>query len=185
MTLPRGFKATAERESIRLRRELGLGPAATLDVQELASHLRIKVVSADQLIARARLEELERIQAFAFSAATFKIHERNYIVTSPLRSDGRRSSDIAHELAHILLKHELAEIREVEGVPFRTCRPDEEEQATAFGGTIMLPRPLLLAAVSRGHGPAEIAAANEVTVEMARYRYNTTGVAKQVKHHSV
>ena len=67
-------------------------------------------------------------------------------------------------------------------MPFRTCRPDEEEQATAFGGTIMLPRPLLYAAASRGHGPAEIAAANEVTIEMARYRYNTTGVAKQVKH---
>jgi hypothetical protein len=80
------------------------------------------------------------------------------------------------------IKHELAEIREIEGVPFRTCRPDEEEQATAFGGTIMLPRPLLYAAASQGEGPAEMAAANEVTIEMARYRYDTTGVAKQVKH---
>ena len=74
----------AERESTRLRRELGLGPAATLDVQKLASHLDIKVVSADQLIARARLEELERIQTFSFSAATVEIRGRNYIVTSPL-----------------------------------------------------------------------------------------------------
>jgi Zn-dependent peptidase ImmA (M78 family) len=172
----------AERESARLRRELGLGPAAPLGIQDLAAHLTVKIVSADQLIALARLEELERIQAFSFSAATFKIRERDYIVTSPLRTAGRRSSDIAHELAHMLLKHELSEIREIEGVPFRTCRPDEEEQATAFGGTIMLPRQLLYAAASRGHGPAEIAEANEVTIEMARFRYNTTGVAKQVRH---
>jgi hypothetical protein len=28
------------------------------------------------------------------------------------------------------------------GVPFRTCRPEEEEQATNFGGTLLLPRGL-------------------------------------------
>ena len=55
----------------------------------------------------ARLEELERLQAFAFSAATFEVHDRKVIVTNPLRSSGRRRSDIAHELAHILLGHEL------------------------------------------------------------------------------
>lgn len=48
----------------------------------------------------------------------------------------------------------------------------------------MLPRPFLIAAASRGIGPAGIAAENEVTVEMARYRYNTTGVAKQVGRRS-
>ena len=185
MTLPRGFKAMAERESARLRSEMGLRPDAPLDVREFAGHLQVKVVCAGELIDRARLEELERIQAFSFSAATFKISDRDYIVTSPLRSDERRNSDIAHELAHLVLKHELSEVREVDGVPFRTCRPDEEEQATAFGGTIMLPRPLLLAAASRGQGPAEIAAANEVTLEMARFRYNTTGVAKQARRQPV
>jgi Zn-dependent peptidase ImmA (M78 family) len=185
VTLPRGFKARAEREAERLRSEVGLRPDATLDVQELAGHLKTQIVCADKLIAIERLEELERIQAFSFSAATFKISGRNYIVTSPLRSAERRNSDIAHELAHILLEHELSEIREVDGVPFRTCRPEEEEQATAFGGTIMLPSQLLLAAASRGQGPAEIAAANAVSVEMARFRYNTTGVAKQAKRQPV
>jgi hypothetical protein len=45
-----------------------------------------------------------------------------------------------------------------------------------------LRRELGLGPASQGQGPAEIAAANEITIEMARYRYNTTGVAKQVKH---
>jgi len=181
VTLPRGFKANAEREAARLRHELDLTPTARLDVRQLAAHLDVAVVSADQLIERSRLEELERLQAFAFSAATFGVNDRAYIVTNPLRSNGRLSSDIAHELGHVLLKHDVAEIRELAGVPFRTCRPDEEEQATAFGGTLLLPRVLLIAAAQRGLSLEDIAIEYEVTVEMARYRYNTTGIAKQLK----
>jgi hypothetical protein len=75
-------------------------------------------------------------------------------------------------------------MREIDGVPFRTCHPDEEEQATAFGAILMLPRPLLVAAAVAGMGPAEIAAENGVTIDMVRYRYNTTGVAKQTRQGS-
>lgn len=180
MTLPRGFKAEAEREAIRPRKEMGLAPTAPLNVQELAMTLGVRVVSAEQLIDMERLHELERLQAFAFSAATFEISGRRFIVTNPLRTEGRLASDVAHELSHVLLKHDLSELRELDGVPFRSCRPDEEEQATAFGGTLMLPRPMLVAMASRGLGPEEIAERCVVTVEMARFRYNTTGVVKQV-----
>jgi Zn-dependent peptidase ImmA (M78 family) len=164
-----------------LRREMGLRSTDPLDVEALAERLTVKVVTADRLIARDRLEDLERLQAFAFSAATFEVRGKSFIVTNPLRSSGRRASDVAHELSHLLLEHELTEIRELDGVPFRTCRPDEEEQATAFGGTLMLPRPLLVSAASRGLGPDEIADQYGVTVEMARFRFNTTGVAKQIR----
>jgi hypothetical protein len=37
--------------------------------------IRPEVVSADRLVDRARLEEIERLQSFAFSAATFEICE--------------------------------------------------------------------------------------------------------------
>jgi hypothetical protein len=63
---------------------------------------------------------------------------------------------------------------------FRTYRPDEEEEATAFGGTLVLPRPLLMSTARRSATVDQIAQQYEVTVEMARFRYNTTGVAKQV-----
>jgi hypothetical protein len=85
----------------------------------------------------------------------------------------------ARAQAQGLLEHDLSEVRELNGTPFRTCQPEEEEQATAFGGTLMLPRPLLLSATRRGMAPTNIAAACGVSEEMARYRYNTTGVAKQ------
>jgi Zn-dependent peptidase ImmA (M78 family) len=180
VTLPRGFKANAEREAVRLRQELGLRSVDRLEFDALAEYLHIKIVSADRLIDRTRLEELERVQAYAFSAATFDVNGKSYIVTNPLRTSDRQASDVAHELSHLMLKHDLSEVREVGGLPFRTCRPDEEEQATAFGGTILLPRPLLMDAVHRNLGPAQIAASYGVTEEMARYRYNSTGVAKQL-----
>ena len=181
MSLPRGFKANAERESLRLRGELGLRPTEALDVTKLADYMDVEIVSAGDLIDVARLEELERIQAYSFSAATFDIGDRTIIVFSPLRTSGRLASDIAHELSHILLKHELSEVREISGVPFRTCRPEEEEQATNFGGTLLLPRPLLVSAARRGLRPEEIADRYGVTVEMARFRYNSTGISRQIK----
>jgi len=179
VTLRRGFKAEAEREAARVRKELGLASHDRLDPRDIASHLGVSIVDAAELVDVAELEELERLQAFAFSAATFEIEDRKIIVVSPLRNSGRQNSDIAHELAHVMLKHDLSEIRDIDGMPFRTCKPDEEEEATAFGGTLLLPRPLLLSAARRRASIEQIASQYDVTIEMARFRYNTTGVAKQ------
>jgi Zn-dependent peptidase ImmA (M78 family) len=65
-------------------------------------------------------------------------------------------------------------------LPFRTCRPDQEEEATTLGGALLLPRPLLLRAAARGMGVDDIARKYAVTPEMARFRLNTTGVAYQI-----
>lgn len=180
MTLRRGFKAEAERTAAAFRSELGLRPADPLDIKSLAEHLGIAIVPATELIGLERLEELERLQAFAFSACTFRIDDRRVIVTNPLRQPGRQASDVAHELAHVILEHELSEIRVVSGMPFRTCRPDQEEEATALGGTLLLPRPLLLKAAHADLDVGGIAHTYQVTEEMARYRYNSTGIARQV-----
>lgn len=142
--------------------------------------LHVAIVSAEPLIERTRLDELERLQAFSFSAA-FDIRCRSFIVTNSLRSPGRSASDVAHELAHLLLAHDLTEVREPDGVVFPTCRPDQQEQATSFGGTQLLPRPLPMDAAGGGLEPAEMAAVSGVTVEMARLLFNTTGVARQVR----
>ncbi len=78
------------------------------------------MTSASEFVDVERLAGLERIQAFAFSACTFGIGGRRVISYTPIRSEARRKSDIAHEFSHLLLDHEVTEIREVAGVPFRT-----------------------------------------------------------------
>jgi Zn-dependent peptidase ImmA (M78 family) len=181
MTLRRGFQAEAERIAAALRTEVGLQPHDPIQLQDVAAKHGVAIVSAADLVDIQRLADLDGIQAYAFSACTFDIQDTRVIVFNPLRSEERRMSDIAHELSHLLLNHELTEIREVAGVPFRTCRSDQEEEATALGGTLLLPRPLLLREASRGLGADDIARAHSVTVEMARYRFNTTGVARQIE----
>ena len=49
------------------------------------------------------------------------------------------------------------------------------------GGTILLPRPLLVAAAKAGKSAGDIARAHKVSDEMARYRWNITAVDQQVK----
>lgn len=182
MTLRRGFRAEAERSAAAIREEMGLEDEDPVGLSDVANHLGVLVVAADELVDRRRLEELENIQAYAFSACTFDIDKRKVIVVNTLHSSERQVSDIAHEMAHIVLKHELDEIREVAGLPFRTCRSDQEEEATTWGGTLLLPRPLLLKAARSGKGIEEIAAEFGVTPDMARFRFNTTGVARQVSY---
>ncbi len=165
---------------MRVRTELGLSESDAVDPRDVAVQMGVSVVSADELVPRKDLEELERLQAYAFSAATFKVQERHIIVVNPIRTVARQNSDVAHELAHLILKHELSEVRDLAGTPFRTCRPDEELQATTFGGTLLLPRPLLVSAAKRRASIEDIADQYDVTVEMARFRYNTTGVGHQV-----
>jgi Zn-dependent peptidase ImmA (M78 family) len=185
LTLPRGFLAQAERHAARIRDELGLGPADPIDIHAIARQLGVRVVAADELVDIARLQELERIQAFAFSACTLDIHGTKVIVFNPLRSPARTQSDLAHEVSHLLLGHDLDEVRMVAGMPFRTCRPDQEEEATNLGGTLLLPRPLLLRATRRGLGVEEIAEQYGVTLDMARFRLNRTGVARQAGTHDL
>jgi Zn-dependent peptidase ImmA (M78 family) len=170
----------AEKDAEALRVAMGLHKAAPVSASAIAEHLNISVVDGAKLIDEGEFEELERVQAWSLSAVTFNIKGRDIIVTNPLRSSGRRNSDVAHELSHLRIGHNLTELRAIDGHMFRTCRPDEEEQATAYGGALLLPRPLLLKAALAGHTAEDIAEANDVTVEMARYRFNTTGVAKQV-----
>lgn len=180
MTLPRGFKTNAERTALQLRTAIAARDDRPLDLEALATHLGVRIVAADTLVPLERLQELERLQAFAFSACTFEIHDRPVVVYNPLRSPDRHASDVAHELGHIVLDHDVSEVQYIAGMPFRTCQPDQEEQATTFGGTLLLPRPVLLKAAKQGLSYTDVATRLGVTPEMARYRWNTTGVARQV-----
>jgi Zn-dependent peptidase ImmA (M78 family) len=179
MTLPRGFKAEAERKSAVIRGQLGLRDFEPVDLFKVATLLDARIVSADKLVSIERLHEIESLQAFAFSACTFEIRAKPVVVFNPLRTTGRRSSDIAHELSHLILKHDLSEIEYLGDIAFRTCRSDQEEQATSLGATLLLPRPLLAYAARRKMTIEEIADEFQVTVEMARFRWNSTGIERQ------
>lgn len=178
----RGFKAEAERLADRTRTQMGLRPCDRLDIRDLARHLDVEVIRADQLVDRARLEELEQLQPGAFSAATFHLPDgRTVAVCNPCNDAPRTNSDIAHELAHILLDHDVRDIQQLAGHTFFTCNPEQEEEANWLAGCLLLPRPLLLREARDGTDPDSIATKYQVSLPMARFRLNTSGVLLQAR----
>ena len=92
---------------------------------------------------------------------------------------GRTRSDIAHELAHLVLAHDLREVKTIAGHPFFTCDPEQEEEANWLAGALLLPRPLLLEAARNDEPDDQVAARTHVTADMARMRMNVSGARMQ------
>jgi hypothetical protein len=176
----RGFKAEAERLSASVRREMGKRPSEYVDAVDLARHAGAEVRCADELTSLAKLQELDELQPGAFSACTFTIGDRHIVVYSPLASPGRTQSDIAHEIAHLLLKHSVKSVETIGGVSFFTCDADEEQEANWLAGCLLLPRPLLYQAARRGMDSSAIAQTFNVSETMAAFRLRTTGVERQL-----
>ena len=180
MALRRGFKSEAERIARGVRSEMGLNAAKSVAPEDLASLLGIEVRAGDELVSRERFRELERIQPDSFSACTLRPSpERVVVVYNPLSTRARRSSDLAHELAHILLDHELSRLERLGDVTFFSCDAIQEEEAGWLSGCLLLPRALLLAEIQRGASAKEIAKKCGLSEQMAQYRLNVTGVLRQ------
>ena len=180
MALRRGFKSEAERIAQRVRTELSMGAAQMVTPEVLADLLGVEVRSGDELIPRKCFVELDQIQKGAFFASTFRpSDDRVVVVYNPLSPERRRRSDLAHELAHILLDHDLSRIEKLGDVIFVTCDATQEEEAAWLSGCLLLPRALLLMEVRRGSNAGEIADRCGVSKTLAQYRINVTGVARQ------
>jgi Zn-dependent peptidase ImmA (M78 family) len=178
----RGFKAEAERVAERTRTQMGLRPRDRLAIEALASHVNVEIMPADRLVERAQLQQLEDIQPGAFSAATFHLPGgRTVAVFNPLSTAKRTNSDISHEVAHLLLGHDVREIQRLGGHTFLTCNPEQEEEANWLAGCLLLPRQLLLNEAMQGTSVEVISERYQVSCEMARFRLNTSGVLLQAQ----
>ena len=180
MALRRGFKSEAERIARDVRTELGMKATQSVEPEILARLLGIEVRAGDELIPRERFSELESIQPDSFSACTLRPSpDRLVVVYNPLSAESRRRSDVAHELAHALLDHDLSRVERLGDVTFLSCDPTQEEEAAWLSGCLLLPRALLLAEVRKGSGAKDIAKSCGVSERMAQYRLDVTGVVRQ------
>jgi Zn-dependent peptidase ImmA (M78 family) len=86
-----------------------------------------------------------------------------------------------HELAHIVLGHELAEACMLEDgslVPGNFSQ-EQEDEADWLAGTLLLPRPALLAIRARQLSDTDACAAYLVSRDMLNWRIRMTGVDYQ------
>jgi Zn-dependent peptidase ImmA (M78 family) len=181
VSLVRGFKTQAEKLADKAWTDLGIGVDNRFDVEKFVASMGGRIVLADTLVPRSRLEEIDRLQPFAFSACTFILDDGPAIVLNPVVSEGRQRSDAAHEVAHIVLRHQIRVPERLGDYLFFTGNTDQEDEANWLGGCLLLPRQVVLRAAGRGMNADGIATHYGTTPKMATFRLNATGAARQLE----
>lgn len=184
-SLKRGFKAEAERIATDCRVKLGLHPCAPICAFDLAKFMGIIVYEATDFLTsddeRNKLAGIDNYEC-GWSALTMlnKVQEQ-LIIHNGSHSPARQQSNIMHEIAHILCKHEKKPLPEGINLPFgmRDFDKLQEDEAIYLGATLQLSRPCLLWAKKRNMNNSEIANHFNASIEMVNFRVASTGVNKQ------
>lgn len=180
-----GFKAEAERTSVRYRKLLGLNESDPMPASRLAAHLGIKIftlkdfpdmpqIILDELIIGAGKDR--------WSAAIFSKNDKKYIIHNHTHSPYRQESDLMHELAHAICDHKLSDLQTALSnciIPLRKYDEQQEAEAEWLGACLQLPKPALFHYfhIAKKNN-SEISAIFNASEEMVRYRLSVSGVTK-------
>ena len=180
--MERGFKTRCEEMSRSLRAELGLDPAAPLPAEQLASYLGVFLWSVEDLgLAPADVTQLVRSDPDSWSAITVSAADRDAIILNPNHRRGRYSSDVMHELAHLLLGHEPSTMffAGQENLALRGFNKAAEEEANWLAGALLLPRDTLVRLRAQNR-PKDVACDEfGVSRQMMDFRMRVTGIERQ------
>ena len=184
-TFERGFKSWAERTALTLRRELGLSALDRLDPLKLAAYLDIKVCTPRQIpgLPKDVIEQLLKEDPFGWSAVSLLVDGGGLLIYNPRKSEGRRASDITHELAHFILDHKPTTIvvsHELE-IGIRSFDAKQEDEANWLAWCILLPRDAVFDSLRRRMSVTAIATQHGVTEALVSFRMRITGVQYQLR----
>jgi hypothetical protein len=184
IALRRGFKTWCENAARGYRRELGLAPIAPLDPRVVARHLGITIwTPADIPGFNSRdVYHLTVTALESWSAATLRNGDASMIIINSGHALTRQNNSIAHEIGHIVLRHEPAKMYVTEDGLMMMSEYNlvHEEEATWFAGAILVPREALLDVVRRGLDDRAAAAYYGVSPAVLQMRRNRTGVDIQL-----
>lgn len=168
-----------------IRAELSIEAHGALKARRLAEHLGVGLLTPGLIpeLPVDVLEQLTQRDSHGWSAVSFAIGEMNTIIYNGNNSPGRQSSDIMHELSHVILSHEPSQvILSVDSqLAMRTFDAKQEDEANWLGWTLLLPRPALMHCANRRLSTAQIAAEYEVSEQLVAFRSGVTGVHRQTR----
>lgn len=184
MALARGFKTRCENIAQSIRVDLERGPSDPLPPTELAVYLGVHIVAPHDLpgMSELSLRVLLEEESDDWSALTISGPSVTFVIYNPTNSARRRSSDIAHELSHVLLRHSPSTLMFAPDGTWTLRSYDDQQEAEAawLSGCLLLPRPALLLIAKLNLSPSEAAARYEVSEQLLRYRKDITGVTRQM-----
>jgi IrrE N-terminal-like domain len=182
-TLERGFKSWCERSALATRTELSIEAHEPLAARKLAEHLGVSLLTPKELpgLPTGILHQLTHKDPQGWSAVSFVVDAQVTVIYNDRNSSGRQSSDIMHELSHIILDHNPSQvILSVDGqIGMRSFDAKQEDEANWLGWTLLLPRPALVHCIHLGRSAAQIAIDYDVSEQLVKYRTGITGVNRQ------
>ena len=184
MPFARGFKTRCENIAQSIRRDLGRRPGDPLPAEELAGYLDVRMITPADIpgMSASSLRTLLTDETDDWSALTISDGRAAIIVYNPVNSASRRSSDIMHELAHLLLRHSPSTLMFAPDGKWTLLSYNElqEQEAGWLSGCLLLPRPALLQIAQLKLSPQAAALRYEVSHTLLKYRKDITGVSRQV-----
>ncbi len=177
-----GFKAEAERYAEEFRLELELKPHAPLCPKALALHLGIPVFGIKtNACLPTRISEYwahhpkDPFSGLIISDGSYReIHHNDY------NHPRRQNSDIAHELAHIILGHDMDVPVKENGE--RAYDRDVEEEAKWFGATLLLPKKATVFMVMNDYPRSRVEEEYQVSWQLYQYRVRVTDAVRAAKN---
>ena len=182
--MERGFKARCEEMAHSLRVELHLDPTAPLGPNQLASYLDVSIWSVTELdLPEEDVHQLVYEDPDAWSAITVSTSGREAIIVNPNHRGGRYSSDVMHELAHLLLGHQPSTVffAGSEELALRGYDSAAEEEANWLAAALLLPREALVRAQRQRATDPDICECYGVSMQMLSFRRRVTAVDRQFR----
>ena len=182
--MQRGVKSRCEEMSTSLRAGLELGEADPLLPEQLASYLDVLIWPVTDLgLDDEDLRQLLEVDFDSWSAITVSSSGQDAIITNPRHRAGRLSSDVMHELAHLLLGHDPTTVYVIgeEGLALREFDQPKEQEADWLAGVLLLPRRALLEIVNTDLDYETTCRRYGVSRQMLDYRIRMTAVKQQIQ----
>lgn len=183
--LVRGFKTKCENIAVEIRKKLGLRKYDPLGPKALAEYLGVYLLEPTgvEYLSEQSLRQLLYEDKDSWSAVTVSYLNIDIIVYNPTHSPWRRSSDIMHELSHIILGHKPSQIVFLtpdSQIALRDYNEDLEEEAIWLSGCLLLPREALISIKRSGLSNSKACYRYGVSSDLLTFRMNMTGVNFQI-----
>lgn len=183
--MERGFKSRCENLALQVRSELKLTKVAPLPPESLAKHLGVQLWSPQDILGLSgeALQQLSRDKD-SWSALTVAFDGVEAVIYNHRHARNRQSSDIMHELSHIILDHKPIEMmlfsKELD-IVLRDYDADVEEEANWLSGCLLLPRDALFHIRKNDIDDQTAIDTYHVSSDLLHFRMNMTGIERQMR----
>lgn len=170
MAFRRGFKAEANRISLRVREQMGLRATDPIDPENVCAHFDIDLLKLSELDCDS--SSFLGAERSSFSAVIVPCGSRTAIVHNDSHHPYRRRSNICHELAHCFLGHQCTPPLTEDGE--RVHDGGIEAEANFLGGALLIPNEAAIHIVRQGLVPTAQSIYG-VSQPMLHYRLRVSG----------